>query len=529
MSLIEIDSATGREDVNLVARHVGSFDRADTFKQRSADYGSDRLSFFDTLGRQVGAKLAFIMALVDLFAIVAGFGAAALIADGIRVALGYDALSFSGFLLTRGKECALLAGLTIGVFAFGGLYRRSGWEVDEIRRIVAGVALVALFDAAIQFIARDHDSRLWFMAAYPMVAVAIVGARMAVRSLPSMADAMTTHVIMLGGGKSAKELMYEMRGSRSGPVRLLRSLSFEEIQGRNPHTLVRMIDRLARNAGVPSHRVQIMLVPSSAEIDQAQETVELLNQTSRPFSIVLPFTGLARNGMSLRKAVGADTITAEVHPIAPPVLLRASKRAFDLVLGTICVILLAPLLAGVTLLLMREGGPVFFSQIRVGRDGRRFRCFKFRTMLPDAEERLRTLLATNPAARDEWAKFQKLQNDPRITRVGNFLRKTSLDELPQLINVLKGEMSLVGPRPIIAPEIQGYASDKAYFDSADFRYYASCTPGITGLWQVSGRASTSHDERVRLDRWYARNLCFWLDVMIIFKTIRTVLVRQGSV
>ena len=149
-------------------------------------------------------------------------------------------------------------------------------------------------------------------------------------------------------------------------------------------------------------------------------------------------------------------------------------------------------------------------------------------MRPDAEEQLSNLLATNPAAREEWKRHQKLARDPRVTRLGTFLRVTSLDELPQLLCVLMGHMSVVGPRPIVAPEVSGYENDHAYCEGADFAHYASCKPGITGLWQVSGRAKTTYHERVRLDRWYYRNWSNWLDVMIILKTVRAVLSRTGS-
>lgn len=217
---------------------------------------------------------------------------------------------------------------------------------------------------------------------------------------------------------------------------------------------------------------------------------------------------------------------------APPRISRGinvvSKRALDLVLGSIAIVLLAPLLLVIALLLWREGGPVFFSQIRVGRNRSRFKCYKFRTMRPDAEAKLATLLAKDPAAAEEWRVHQKLSNDPRITRIGAILRATSLDELPQLWNVLRGEMSLVGPRPIVAPEVAAYDADSAYFYSDAFEDYAACMPGITGLWQISGRHKTAHDERIRYDRAYKNNWSFWLDIKIMLITVKVVLSRSGG-
>lgn len=219
--------------------------------------------------------------------------------------------------------------------------------------------------------------------------------------------------------------------------------------------------------------------------------------------------------------------TPRLHPVTGA-LNAFVKRGFDLALASAALVMLAPLLIGLAILLKREGGPVFFTQRRVGRAGARFDCLKFRTMLPDAEARLATLLATDPAAAAEWKTHQKLSNDPRITRVGRILRATSLDELPQLLNVIRGEMSLVGPRPIVAPEVAGYASDHAYFASDAFADYAACMPGITGLWQVSGRHTTSHDERIRLDRAYARDWSFWMDLKIIVRTLGVIANRSGS-
>ncbi len=473
-------------------------------------------------------RLAVAMVLVDLAAVALGFLAAIVIADSLRLVLGVDQVSTSGFLDARAREMVLLAALTIGVFAFGGLYRRASWELDEIRRVFAGVALVAMFDATLQFVLRDHDSRLWFLVAYPLIAISVISLRMALRATPAMRTAMTSHIVLLGTGVAPDRLMYQFRGSRSGPVKLLRALPLARVVNRSPEVLDQMIDRLAYHAGVPAHRLQIVLAPTPGEMVETQETIALLNAVQRPYGIVLPFRGLARSGLGLQKVIGADMVMAEMQATAPSLIMRTLKRLFDLIAASLVTLALSPVLAGLMVLLSFERGPVFFSQSRVGRGGKRFRCLKFRTMRPDAEERLKDMLASDPAVRAEWDKFQKLEHDPRVTPIGDFLRKTSLDELPQLFNVIWGDMSLVGPRPIVAPEVPGYPGDRAYAEHADFSYYTSCVPGITGLWQVLGRASTSHDERVRLDRWYARNWNFWLDVVILFKTFREVLSRTGS-
>ncbi|MEM7238041.1 MAG: sugar transferase [Pseudomonadota bacterium] len=468
------------------------------------------------------------MVLTDILAIAFGFGAAIFIADGIRTVGGYPQISYGHFLQQRGQELPFLMLLMIGIFGFGGLYRRSGWEIDEFRKIIGGVALIALVDAALQFTARDHISRLWFFTAYPLAAFSIISFRMLLRSQSNIVAAMTSHVVFVGSGVAPDQMIYEMRGSRAGSVKLLTAIDMQAVRRMDLGAFDAIINRHAAEQNVPLHRVQVVLAPSIAELADAQEIIAAWNQTERPYGVILPCTGLARSGLALNKVIGADMVIAEINPIAPPLIHRFAKRAFDLTATTLGLIAISPLMLTITGLLMLEGGPVLFRQKRVGRDGRRFNCYKFRSMLPDAEQRLEHLLATDPEAREEWEKHQKLTHDPRITLVGRFLRKTSMDELPQLINVLKGDMSLVGPRPIIAPEVKGYQGDREYYMSPEFSYYARCTPGITGLWQVSGRASTTHEERVRLDSWYARNMSFWLDLMILFKTFRAVVKREGS-
>jgi len=168
----------------------------------------------------------------------------------------------------------------------------------------------------------------------------------------------------------------------------------------------------------------------------------------------------------------------------------------------------------------QDGGPVLFAHRRIGMNGRHFYCLKFRSMAIDAEARLAALLASDPEALAEWQRDHKLRRDPRVSRLGAFLRKTSLDELPQFLNVLRGDMSIVGPRPIVEAEVSKYGHR--------FRDYCAVKPGITGLWQVSGRNDTSYRTRVALDCVYARRRSFGLDAYIIACTVPAVLLRRGS-
>jgi Undecaprenyl-phosphate galactose phosphotransferase WbaP len=196
-------------------------------------------------------------------------------------------------------------------------------------------------------------------------------------------------------------------------------------------------------------------------------------------------------------------------------------RAFDLLIASVALILLSPILLALAVAVkMGDGGPALFAHERIGQGGRRFKCLKLRSMVVDADERLAEVLAECPDARRDWERDHKLRNDPRITPFGAFLRRSSLDELPQLFNVLRGEMSIVGPRPIVAKEAVRYGVRLAW--------YCRVRPGITGLWQVSGRNDVAYRRRVAMDILYARNKTVWLDIKILFLTIPAVLSAKGA-
>lgn len=198
-----------------------------------------------------------------------------------------------------------------------------------------------------------------------------------------------------------------------------------------------------------------------------------------------------------------------------------AKRGFDVCVACLMLFFALPAMFFIAVIMFStDRGPIFFGHERVGQNGKRFRCLKFRSMVVNSQEALRKHLEMFPQARAEWEATQKLRNDPRITAIGRFLRVTSLDELPQLINVIRGEMSLVGPRPIVEDEVVRYA------DNID--HYAAVRPGITGLWQVSGRSDVDYDQRVQLDCRYVREWSFFGDMVILLKTVKVVALRTGS-
>ena len=202
-------------------------------------------------------------------------------------------------------------------------------------------------------------------------------------------------------------------------------------------------------------------------------------------------------------------------------LEMAEKRVFDALLAILVFVCALPLFVVIPLLIkLTTPGPVFYKAPRLGRNGRPFFIWKFRSMYSDADRRLVSLLMIDESAREEYKTLFKIQNDPRITFLGKILRRTSLDELPQLLNVFRGEMSLVGPRPIVEAEISRYGKD--YEIISNFR------PGITGLWQTSGRNDVDYDRRIALDTYYVLNWSPWLDVCIVLKTVWCVLCMKGA-
>jgi len=294
----------------------------------------------------------------------------------------------------------------------------------------------------------------------------------------------------------------------------IRNQYFERIK---VHAHMECVERYLKNCDVQD------VVIALPEFDKKQ-LAHLVNRLQHKATSILcfpGFSGMAVMGTELRHFFQDQAFVFEIKNNLAQPLNYYTKRLFDYVFGFVFFILLIIPIGIISLLIrLTSRGPVIFKQERIGKNRKSFICYKFRTMYHDADERLKIILASDPEAKKEWETYWKLKDDPRVTAFGMFLRKTSLDEIPQIINILKGDMSFVGPRPYIQRE---WGWLKEYSETIN-----CVQPGITGLWQVRGRSDSSYEQRLTLDAWYVRNWNLWLDVVIFIKTISVVLKKEGA-
>lgn len=409
------------------------------------------------------------------------------------------------------------------VYALFGLYPGVVLNpVAEIRKSVLATTLVFLMMGALTFVLRDPlaYSRLVFVCAWLASLPAVPLMRAWVRSVAAKQPWWGYRVVVIGDSVAARAVLRTL--IRQPELGLLPVAVFDDgcslghtIEGLPVLGPIDMAARFAERAGINR---AIVVVPEKA-LAQMQSLVDLHARTFSHVYILPGMEGLSSVGMEIKDL--SRNLALEVRANLLMAGPRAAKRAVDLVLTVAMLVLLAPLFLLLAVLIKLDSrGPVLYRQGRIGRGQTRFRVWKFRSMCQNADQVLAEYLACNPSLELEWQREHKLRKDPRITRVGRFLRKTSLDELPQLWNVLRGEMSLVGPRPIVDSEVRKYGDS--------FALYLQVIPGLTGLWQVSGRNECTYRERVELDNYYVRNWSPWLDLYLLARTVRVVATGYGA-
>lgn len=323
-----------------------------------------------------------------------------------------------------------------------------------------------------------------------------------------------TPVIFVGNGKATEDIIYFTNHNNCFGIKVADII--EEIEDINQlrKNIISKIEQL-------KVKTVIIAIPN-LEKSKLLDLVEDIQPLVRNLMFVPNTIGVPVINLEMKRLYESNMILLGIRNNLAKKRNRKIKRIFDIIFSLMTMVLIIPisLIVMVCIIIESPGAAPIFKHYRVGKDGKLFPCYKFRSMVPNAQEKLKDYLKNNPKATDEWNKYFKLKDDPRITRVGKFLRKTSIDELPQFLNVLKGEMSWVGPRPIIGDEIHYYGK---YIKD----YYA-VLPGITGMWQVNGRSDTGYKERVSLDVWYVRNWSIWIDIALICKTIKAVFCGKGA-
>ena len=397
--------------------------------------------------------------------------------------------------------------------------RRPFW--DELGDILRLTVSLALLDMTLVASTRWNSSRLWWLLAWFSAVIMVVWGRMLTRVLLKQLGLWIRPTIIIGHGNNAKDAAIALQSEPRMGFQVAGYVDVDQAQPSlqlNGRTLqnYEQLQVLAEQPGI-----QWVIALEHAQSEQREHWLRKLAQWgATDISVIPAMRGVPLYGTDMSHFFSHEVALLRVRNNLRRWPARLTKRLFDLSAAALLLVILSPIMLLIAIALKLEGGAVFFAHTRVGKNGRAFRCLKFRSMVPHAETKLQMLLQQNPQLKAEWDREHKLKDDPRISPLGAFLRRTSLDELPQLFNVLKSEMSLVGPRPIVREELQKYGIEKSY--------YLMVRPGMTGLWQVSGRNDVDYETRVYLDAWYVKNWSLWYDLAILFKTIKVVLWRNGA-
>jgi Undecaprenyl-phosphate galactose phosphotransferase WbaP len=397
--------------------------------------------------------------------------------------------------------------------------RRPFW--DEVRDFIQLVLFLALLDMTMVALLKWNVSRLWWALAWPLVLIFLVAVRALTRRLLKSLDLWIRPTVIIGIGPNASEAALALK---SQPEMGLLVHSFVDAGGCEsqahestyPRLRAEQIRRMALRPGI-----QWVIALEHAQSEQREFWLRQLAQWGVPDISVIPaMRGVPLHGTDISHFFSHEIALLRMRNNLRRWPARLTKRIFDTLTASLLLLVLSPFMLAIALWVRRDGGPAFFGHPRIGKNGRVFQCIKFRSMVIDAEKKLEDLLQAHPEMRSQWKKEQKLRDDPRISSAGQFLRRTSLDELPQLINVIRGEMSLVGPRPVVQAELSRYADQLGY--------YLMVRPGMTGMWQISGRNDLDYDTRVYLDTWYVKNWSLWYDLVILVKTVQVVLKGRGA-
>ncbi|MCL9667439.1 undecaprenyl-phosphate galactose phosphotransferase WbaP [Rosenbergiella epipactidis] len=400
-------------------------------------------------------------------------------------------------------------------------YRKTFWF--ELKEILRTIVIFAIFEIAIIAFTQWYLPRATWIATWVLIMILVPLLRTITKKGLSKVGLWHRDTVIIGSGHNAVEAFNAIESEKNLGFKTIRFIGkrygnennqFIEnipVSNESASNLTKNIDK----------RMQFIIAVENTESELRNTWLrQLMLNGYRYVSVIPTLRGMPVDSTDMSFIFSHEVMIFRVHQSLAKWPSRILKRSFDIVASLLILLVLSPLFLIIMKKVKKDGGPGIYGHERIGKNGKPFKCLKFRSMAVNSKELLADLLANDSQAKAEWDETYKLKNDPRITKVGHLLRRTSMDELPQLFNVLKGEMSLVGPRPIIHAELERYK------DQVD--YYLMSKPGMTGLWQVSGRSDVDYETRVYFDAWYVKNWSMWNDLVILLKTIAVVMNRNGA-
>lgn len=408
---------------------------------------------------------------------------------------------------------------------YEGLYESNRPFWDEVRITLKAVSLATLSVAVIVTLGKMQDSisRLVLLGLWGASMFIFPLFRLWGKKLLYATGIWKERVMILGAGDSGRLVIDGLQREKYMGYEVVGFLDDDEtkkgqsINGKKIFGRVKYFPRFIKELSITT----IIIAMPSLSAERLSAITASVQKHAINTMVIPDLKGIALLNTDLLHLFYEEIFLMNIKNNLKSGANRFVKRLFDLTVCSVFMPVLLPLTGALWLIIKLETpGPAIYAHDRVGIDKKTFRCYKFRTMHKDAEELLMELLENNEEIRNEWEKNWKLKQDPRTTKIGRFLRKTSLDELPQIFNVIRGDMSLSGPRPYLHREIKDLREQ--------FDIICSTRPGITGLWQVSGRSDTGYRHRLKLDAWYVMNWSLWLDIVVIFRTIRVIIKREGA-
>lgn len=399
-------------------------------------------------------------------------------------------------------------------------YRKPFWfELKEILRTLLIIAIIEL--ATIAF-SKLYFSRYLWIVTWLLALILVPLGRIFTKKLLIKTKWFLKNAIIIGGGKNALDAYYALISEPYLGFKVKYFIAVNQCNELNKLNIP-IINETKQSIWelVTKKSDQFIIALEDEESEDRDKWLRYLSKKLyRSVSVIPTLRGLPLYSTEMSFIFSYDVILLRINNNLAKRSSRIIKRVVDIFLSLLFICLLSPVFLVLYYLIRKDGGQAIYAHSRIGQNGKVFKCLKFRSMVINSEKILAELLKNDAEAKKEWEKDFKLKSDPRITPIGKFLRQTSLDELPQLFNVLIGQMSLVGPRPVVEDELTYYQED--------VDYYLMAKPGMTGLWQISGRNDVDYETRVYFDSWYVKNWSLWNDIAILFKTVNVVLKRDGA-